>query len=88
MSSTQIIERPNFSQRSSNSNSNDFSQAPENFIPERETLKDHLEWQTQISPLSNNDKCLVLLLISHLDERGYLSTSLEELAEREISFYR
>ena len=83
MSSTQIIEYPNYTRRSTNSGSNNFSQAPENFIPERETLKNHLEWQTQISPLSNKDKCLLLLLISHLDEKGYLSTSLEELAERE-----
>ena len=75
------IEFSAYSRRSHNSNNSDFS--PESLIPETQTLKDHLQWQTQVSPLPNNNKCLLLLLISHLDEKGYLTTSLEELAERE-----
>ena len=56
---------------------------PEQFIPETQTLKNHLEWQARVSPLSNKDKCIILLLISHLDEKGYLTVPLEELAEKE-----
>lgn len=55
----------------------------ESFVPEPETLKSHLEWQIQVSPVPNKDKCLLLLLISHLNEKGYLNISLDELEEKE-----
>lgn len=55
----------------------------ESLIPETQTLADYLTWQTQVSALTNEDKCFVLLLISHLDEKGYLRVSLEELVEKE-----
>lgn len=80
--SSQSREFDNYSHRS-RKNNDSTSYSPENFIPEIKTLKNHLEWQAKVSPLSNEDKCVLLLLISHLDEKGYMDVSLEELAEKE-----
>ena len=79
---SQMEEYSHYNRRNRGNNS-DNAPSFENFIPEPETLKSHLEWQAQVSPLSNEDKCLVFLLISHLNEKGYLNTSLEELMEQE-----
>ena len=62
------------------------SQEKKNFEPmisEPVTLKSHLLWQAQISRLSNKDKSILVVLIFDLDERGYLTSSLEEIAQRE-----
>ncbi len=55
----------------------------EEFVSEPVTLKNHLLWQTQISSLSEESKSILAVLIFDLDERGYLTSSLEELAQRE-----
>jgi RNA polymerase sigma-54 factor len=44
-----------------------------------QTLQDHLISQLNLTQLSDRDKELVVLLIAHLDEDGYLSASLEEI---------
>ena len=72
-----------YSRRPNTGNNSDSAVSFESFTPEPETLKSHLEWQAQVSPLSSEDKCLVFLLISHLNEKGYLNISLEELMEQE-----
>jgi RNA polymerase sigma-54 factor len=45
------------------------------------TLRDHLNAQLALTQLSERDKSLVRFLIEALDEDGYLTQSLEELAE-------
>jgi RNA polymerase sigma-54 factor len=47
---------------------------------ESTTLRQHLIWQLNLTQLSNRDNKLVLLLIDALDEYGYLTQSLDELA--------
>ena len=47
----------------------------------QDSLHQHLIEQLGLTPLSTRDRQLVLLLIEALDEDGYLTTSLEELAE-------
>jgi len=44
-------------------------------------LRDHLNWQLGLTSLSEHDKRIVALLIDALDEDGYLTQSLDELAE-------
>jgi RNA polymerase sigma-54 factor len=46
-----------------------------------ETLLDHLLGQIRVLRISDQEKALVGLLAGNLDDRGYLSSSLEELAE-------
>ena len=55
----------------------------ENFVQQPVTFKSHLLWQAQVSSVSDQDKFILALLISHLDERGYLRVSFEELSEKE-----
>jgi RNA polymerase sigma-54 factor len=43
-------------------------------------LRDHLNWQLGLTSLSEHDKRIVALLIDTLDEDGYLTQSLDELA--------
>lgn len=45
------------------------------------TLRDHLNWQLNLLQLPDRDRQIVALLVDALDEDGYLSQSLEELAE-------
>jgi len=47
---------------------------------ESTTLRQHLIWQLNLTQLSNRDNKLVSLLIDALDEDGYLTQSLDELA--------
>ncbi|MGH8727754.1 MAG: RNA polymerase factor sigma-54 [Burkholderiales bacterium] len=43
-------------------------------------LRDHLLWQLNVSQLPERDKRLVTLLIDSLDDDGYLTLALEEIA--------
>ncbi len=45
------------------------------------TLREHLLWQVQMSQLPERDAQLTALLIDALDEDGYLTQPLEEIAE-------
>ncbi len=45
------------------------------------SLRDHLAWQLNLTPLPEHDKRLVLLLIDALDEGGYLSQSLQDIVD-------
>ena len=55
----------------------------ENTLKTPETLRSHLTFQVQTSALSESEKNLLTLLVFDLDERGYLQTSLDRIAERE-----
>ncbi|WP_404363829.1 RNA polymerase factor sigma-54 [Marinobacter sp.] len=44
-----------------------------------ETLHDHLEWQLNLTPLSERDQAIAYALLDAVDENGYLTSSLEEI---------
>ena len=54
----------------------DFNQQP----AAEPTLQQHLVEQLSLLPLSEHDRRLVVLLIAHLDEDGYLTFDLDDLA--------
>jgi RNA polymerase sigma-54 factor len=45
------------------------------------SLKSHLLWQLQMSPVTDEEKLIGVLIIGNIDEDGYLQTSVEELAK-------
>ena len=48
---------------------------------DKPSMREHLNWQLNMSMLEDRDKQLVSLLIDALDENAYLSQPLEEIAE-------
>lgn len=44
-----------------------------------ETLQDHLEWQLNLTPLSERDRAIAHALLDAVDERGYLTSSIEDI---------
>ncbi len=44
-----------------------------------ETLHDHLEWQLNLTPMSERDQAIAHSLLDSVDERGYLSSDLDEI---------
>ena len=48
---------------------------------EKPSMREHLNWQLNMSMLEQRDKQIIGLLIDALDENAYLAQSLEEIAE-------
>ncbi|GIU41189.1 RNA polymerase sigma-54 factor [Shewanella sairae] len=46
-----------------------------------EGLYEHLEWQKNLTPFSDNDLAIATAIIDAIDERGYLTQSCEEILE-------
>ena len=46
-----------------------------------DTLQDHLLWQMQLTPFSDNDLLIATAIIDSIDESGYLTTSCESILE-------
>ncbi len=44
-----------------------------------ETLQDHLEWQLNLTPMSERDEAIAHALLDAVDDRGYLTSPLEEI---------
>lgn len=59
------IERPSF----------------ENFLSQSASLADHLEWQLRLSTCSESVGDAALAIIGNLNEDGYLTSTLEEIAQ-------
>ncbi len=51
-------------------------------LTRRPTLAEHLEWQLQMAGVCEKTKEAASWIIGNLDERGYLMTSLDEIAEQ------
>ncbi|MBA2689559.1 MAG: RNA polymerase factor sigma-54 [Burkholderiales bacterium] len=68
-------EAPSYSPRDENSEEREFHQLPA-LSP---SLHDHLVSQLNLTQLSDRDRQLVILLVAHLDEDGYLTASIEEI---------
>jgi len=61
--------------------SNDDEESDRSFsAPDTPTLRDHLNTQLTLTNLGERDRTLVAMLIDALDEDGYLTQSLEEIA--------
>ncbi|MGM0952068.1 MAG: RNA polymerase factor sigma-54 [Pseudomonadota bacterium] len=44
-----------------------------------ETLQDHLEWQLNLTPLNERDGAIAHALLDAVDERGYLTSTIEDI---------
>jgi len=53
----------------------------ENFIPKIQSLWDHLEWQANITFFDKKDKEIATYIIGNINDDGYLTTTVEEIAE-------
>jgi RNA polymerase sigma-54 factor len=51
----------------------------ENFLTKRTTLTDHLQWQLQLSHITDQEHQAGIWIIGNLDEDGYLKISLEDI---------
>jgi len=51
----------------------------ENQDSKEKTLREHLEWQLNLTPTSDTDKVIAMTLIDSLDDDGYLTESLEDI---------
>jgi len=54
----------------------------EGTLTRRATLAEHLEWQLQLSDLSEAERVAARWIIGNLDDAGYLRAELEEIARR------
>ena len=53
-----------------------------------DTLISHMEWQLNLTPMSDRDRVIAQIIIEALDERGFVTVSLEDLvttAQNEIA---
>lgn len=46
----------------------------------KESLKDHLAWQLDLTPLSDRDKVIAISLVDAIDEDGFLTLSCQSIA--------
>ncbi len=51
----------------------------ENLDCGEKTLREHLEWQLNLTPVSDADRIIALAIIDSLDDHGYLSGPLEDI---------
>ncbi len=54
----------------------------DNVVSKPNTLQDHLEWQLHMANLTEHEDEIGLAILAALDDNGYLTTSLEEVAEK------
>ncbi|NMT65177.1 RNA polymerase factor sigma-54 [Marinobacter orientalis] len=66
---------PASSARNEDENDNDF----ETRNSPTETLHDHLQWQLNLTPLSERDQAIAHALMDAVDNHGYLTSPLEEI---------
>ncbi|RMF18038.1 MAG: RNA polymerase factor sigma-54 [Gammaproteobacteria bacterium] len=46
-----------------------------------ESLKDHLEWQLNLTPLSDTDRAIAEIVVDAVDDDGYLTQSVEDILD-------
>ncbi|MCP3983835.1 MAG: RNA polymerase factor sigma-54 [bacterium] len=51
-------------------------------LTKRESLQDHLEWQIGLSTFTDAEKAAAGWILGNLDEKGYLRSSIEEIARQ------
>lgn len=55
----------------------------ENIIAAKETLQDHLHWQAALYGFNDEELALATILISYINDDGYMTTPFESIAEEE-----
>jgi RNA polymerase sigma-54 factor len=60
--------------------SNDDAYAPEERISRKATLEEYLLWQLRVSRVSEKEALIGAYIIGNLDDRGYLGTTIEDIA--------
>ena len=55
----------------------------ENIISASQTLSDHLTWQASLAGFNDEEEAIVNLLISYIDDDGYIKVDLNQVAEDE-----
>jgi len=55
----------------------------ENFISADQTLGDHLTWQANLAGFNDEEESLINILISYIDDDGYIKTDIAEIAKEE-----
>ncbi len=73
--------QPDFSASPRSANDNDEEGDRVFVAPETHSLRDHLYEQLSLTNLARRDRALIGMLIDALDDDGYLTQSLEEIAE-------
>ena len=77
-----VYQPPSMGSLSSGSSSSDFSGDD---VAARtgssETLQNHLEWQLNLTPMSDNDHMIATAIIDGIDDNGYLTTTLDDILE-------
>jgi RNA polymerase sigma-54 factor len=53
----------------------------EAYIPNSDSIQDHLHWQLNLTPMSDTDRIIAITLIDSVDDDGYLKGSLEPMTE-------
>ncbi len=66
---------PSQATRNDDENDNDF----ETRNSPTETLRDHLEWQLNLTPLSERDQAIAHALLDAVNNNGYLTSTLDEI---------
>ncbi len=51
----------------------------ENFISNQKTLKDYLEWQLNLTQITERDKTIAFLIIDAINEDGYLDLTIDDM---------
>lgn len=74
-----VFEAGSLGSGSGSQEDDDYSLDARNSSPD--TLRDSLLWQLNLTPMSELDKVIALAIIEAIDERGYLTASVEELRD-------
>ena len=67
---------PNYLKGNADGNSYD---GFENLNSAEKTLREYLEWQLNLTPISDTDRVIAMTIIDSLDDDGYLSGTLEDI---------
>ena len=76
------IENQNRTAPSSAGNSDEIMNY-ENIISQATTLQDHLLWQVGLSGFNDEEEVIARILISYIDDDGWIKTKFEDIAEEE-----
>ena len=83
----QDIYEPGYTPQTSNQNEDYLDYLQNQSSEETNTLQQHLEWQVELSSLSDQDRIIANTLIDALDDSGYLSDALENIHKSLIKYY-
>ena len=75
------VYQPQSSSSSSETISDDFTAR----TSATETLQDHLEWQLNLTPMSDTDRMIALSIIEAIDDNGYLTVPLNDILDNQGS---